>query len=44
VALPGARNDPEIFMERIQYAETRDYVRRILRNLSTYRALYPVTP
>jgi soluble lytic murein transglycosylase len=44
VALPGARNDPEIFLERIQYAETRDYVRRILRNLATYRALYPVTP
>ncbi|HEU5217502.1 MAG TPA: transglycosylase SLT domain-containing protein [Gemmatimonadales bacterium] len=44
VALPSARTDPELFIERIQYAETRDYVRRILRNLATYRALYPVTP
>jgi len=24
--------------------ETRDYVRRILRNQATYRALYPVAP
>ena len=41
-ARPGARSDPEIFIERIQYAETRDYVRRILRYQATYRALYPV--
>lgn len=37
----GAADDPEIFIERIQYVETRDYVRRVLRNLSVYRALYP---
>lgn len=40
-ALPGTRSDPELFIERIQYAETRDYVRRILRYQATYRALYP---
>ncbi len=44
LALPGVKGDPELFIERIQFAETRDYVRRILKNLSTYRALYPVTP
>lgn len=43
-ALPGARGDPDLFIERIQFAETRDYVRRILKNLATYRALYPVAP
>ena len=43
-ALPGAKADPELFIERIQFAETRDYVRRVLKNLATYRALYPVTP
>jgi soluble lytic murein transglycosylase len=41
LALPGALADPEMFVERIQYVETRDYVRRILRNLAVYRALYP---
>ena len=25
-------DDPEIFVERIPFAETRDYVRNILRN------------
>jgi soluble lytic murein transglycosylase len=38
---PGARADLEVFIERIQYVETRDYVRRILRNLAVYQALYP---
>ena len=33
-------NDPEIFVERIPYAETRDYVRTVLRNRDLYRALY----
>ena len=41
LGLPGAEEDPEVFIERIQYVETRDYVRRVLRNLSMYRALYP---
>jgi len=39
-ALPGARGDPEVFIERIQYVETRDYVRRVLRNVAAYRTLY----
>ena len=33
--------DPELFAERIPYAETRDYVRIVLRNRELYRALYP---
>ena len=32
--------DPEVFAERIPYAETRDYVRIIQRNQDYYRALY----
>jgi soluble lytic murein transglycosylase len=43
LTLPGAREDPEVYIERIQFVETRDYVRRILRNLAVYRALYPGT-
>jgi soluble lytic murein transglycosylase len=35
----GAR-DPEVFVERIPYVETRDYVRIVLRNRELYRALY----
>ena len=42
LGLAGAAEDPEVFIERIQYVETRDYVRRVLRNLSVYRALYQV--
>lgn len=33
-------DDPELFTERIGYAETRDYVRIIQRNVEIYRALY----
>jgi soluble lytic murein transglycosylase len=36
---PGAA-DPEVFIERIPFAETRDYVRIVLRNRDLYRALY----
>ena len=36
---PGAA-DPEVFIERIPFAETRDYVRVVLRNRDLYRALY----
>jgi soluble lytic murein transglycosylase len=36
---PGAR-DPELFVERIPFTETRDYVRVVLRNRAMYRALY----
>jgi len=41
--LPGAATDPEVYIERIQYVETRDYVRAVLRNLAVYRAQYPRT-
>jgi len=36
---PGA-NDPELFVERIPFVETRDYVRIVTRNAEIYRALY----
>jgi soluble lytic murein transglycosylase len=39
-AAPGA-DDPELFIERIPYEETRDYVRIVLRSRELYRALYP---
>jgi soluble lytic murein transglycosylase len=35
--------DPALFVERIPYAETRGYVRSVLRNWTIYRALYPPT-
>jgi soluble lytic murein transglycosylase len=37
--LRGA-DDPELFVERISYDETRDYVRILLRNQAMYRSLY----
>jgi soluble lytic murein transglycosylase len=33
-------DDPELFIERIPYDETRDYVRTLLRNQAMYRTLY----
>jgi soluble lytic murein transglycosylase len=36
---PGVE-DPELFVERIPYVETRDYVRIITRNMELYRGLY----
>ncbi|HET7458526.1 MAG TPA: lytic transglycosylase domain-containing protein [Gemmatimonadaceae bacterium] len=36
---PGT-DDPELFIERIPFAETRDYVRIVLRNRDMYRSLY----
>jgi soluble lytic murein transglycosylase len=33
-------DDPEIFAERIPFAETRDYVRIVQRNRDLYRVLY----
>jgi soluble lytic murein transglycosylase len=33
-------SDPELFIERIPFVETRDYVRIVLRNRDVYRALY----
>ena len=41
LARKGAADDPELYIERVPYVETRDYVRRILRNLAFYRVLYP---
>ena len=35
--------DPEMFVERIPYVETRGYVRIIGRNLDFYRVLYAWT-
>jgi soluble lytic murein transglycosylase len=40
-SIRGVRDDPEIFVERIPFAETRDYVRKVLRNQALYRTLYP---
>jgi soluble lytic murein transglycosylase len=39
--LPEAR-DPELFIERIPYSETREYVRKVLLHRALYQALYPV--
>jgi len=36
---PGAE-DPLVFVERIPFVETRDYVRRVMQNLGIYRELY----
>lgn len=36
-------DDPEVFVERISFVETRDYVRIIQRNEEIYRALYGPT-
>ena len=36
---PGT-SDAEVFVERIPYVETRDYVRIVLRNMTWYRRLY----
>ena len=33
-------DDPEMFTERIPFAETREYVRVVQRNLAVYRQLY----
>jgi soluble lytic murein transglycosylase len=36
-------NDPEVFVERIPFVETRDYVRIVMRNAHMYRELYGLT-
>ncbi|HEX9755201.1 MAG TPA: transglycosylase SLT domain-containing protein [Gemmatimonadales bacterium] len=36
----GVEDDPALFVERIPYAETRDYVRRVVVNLARYKILY----
>lgn len=35
------RRDAELFMERIPFTETRDYVRHVKLHLALYRELYP---
>ena len=40
-SIRGVDQDPEIFVERIPFNETRDYVRRVLGNVAMYQALYP---
>lgn len=37
---PATEDDPELFIERIGFTETRDYVRLIQRNAAVYRVLY----
>ena len=37
-------DDPEVFTERIPFAETRGYVRAIQRNEEIYRSLYAWGP
>jgi soluble lytic murein transglycosylase len=37
---PGVARDPELFLEMIPFLETRNYVRRVLRNAAFYRSLY----
>jgi soluble lytic murein transglycosylase len=39
-----APEDPDLFLEVIRYAETRDYIRRIYENFSIYRIIYNRTP
>ncbi len=33
-------DDIELFVERIPFVETRDYVRAIIRNRAVYRMIY----
>jgi soluble lytic murein transglycosylase len=37
-------SDPELFVERIPFVETRDYVRIVMRNAEIYRALHGLKP
>lgn len=39
-AVGAAAADPDLFVEKITFAETRDYVRIVQRNVAIYRALY----
>ena len=36
-------DDVELFVERIPFVETRDYVRQVIRNQAAYRMVYGVT-
>ena len=33
-------DDAELFVERIPFVETRDYVRQVVRNQAVYRMIY----
>lgn len=37
-------DDPDLFLEIIRFAETRDYIRHIYENFSIYRLIYDRTP
>ncbi len=39
-----APNDPDLFLELIDFSETRDYIRRIYEIFSIYRRIYDRTP
>ena len=39
-SIRGMNSDPEVFVERIPFTETRDYVRKVLANEAAYLALY----
>ncbi len=39
-----ATDDPDLYLEIIRFAETRDYLRRIYENFSIYRLIYDRTP
>jgi soluble lytic murein transglycosylase len=39
-ATRAGASDPELFVERIPYVETRDYVRVVIRNAELYRSLH----
>jgi soluble lytic murein transglycosylase len=39
-----APDDPDLFLEVIRYAETRDYIRNIYETFSIYRKLYDRSP
>jgi len=36
----GGADDPDVFIDRIPYVETRDYVRRVLYNWARYESIY----
>lgn len=40
LGMRGVREDPEVFVERIPFAETREYVRKVLGNHWMYQALH----
>jgi peptidoglycan lytic transglycosylase len=40
----GSRNDWDAFVEDIPFAETRGYVKRVIRNYGEYRRIYGTSP